>query len=96
MSNALGWLSDAAAPAHAPPLNEAYAVYIGLFASLRMSSLLVGPLADFTDVLRANGRDTAYSDEEWVAFLLPFTDGDADVARDLWDSLLCQPSQLVG
>lgn len=76
-----------------PPLVEAYAIYIGFFATIRPSSAVIGPLADFTDVLRAARKDTDYSDEEWVAFLLPFTE-DEDAARDLWDALLCQPSQL--
>lgn len=69
-------------------LPEAYAVYIGLFAPVRGPR---DPLADFADVLRANEKDTAYSDEDWIEFLLPFVGGDADKARDLWDALLCQP-----
>lgn len=73
-------------------ISEAYAVYIGFFAPIRGPR---SPLADFVDVLRANDRDTAYSDEQWVTFLLPFTQGDEDAARDLWDALLCQPSQLL-
>lgn len=74
------------------PLPEAYAVYVGFFAPLRPSAMIIGPMADFVEVLRQNDKDTLYSDEEWIAFLLPFTDGDTDAARDLWDALLCQPS----
>ncbi len=72
-----------------PPLAHAFAVYLGLFAPLR--GTVGDPLADFANVLRDADRDGAYSDEEWVAFLLPFVGGDPDRARDLWDGLLCQP-----
>lgn len=75
-----------------PPLPHAYSVYLGLFAPLRASTQVVGPVADFVEVLRQNGKDTLYSDEEWVLFFLPFVEGDEDRARDLWDGLLCQPS----
>lgn len=84
-----GGVAGLGAASPTPPLAEAYAVYLGLFAPLRASQ--GDPLADFVDVLRDAGRDEAYSDEEWVAFLLPFTSGDEDEARDLWDGLLCQP-----
>lgn len=97
--NVASWILNGAAAdglagtasAHKPPLQEAYAVYLGLFAPLRASSAVVGPGADFVEVLRQNEKDTLYTDEEWIAFLLPFT-GDRDKARDLWDALLCQPS----
>jgi len=79
-----------------PPLDEAYAVYIGFFAPLRGSSAIVGPLADFVEVLRQNGKDMAYSDEEWIVFFVPFVNGDYDAARDLWDGLLCQPAFVLG
>lgn len=74
-----------------PALPEAYAVYLGLFAPRRASATMIGPVADFAEVLRMGGNDVAYSDEEWIAFLLPYT-GDYDAARDMWDALLCQPS----
>lgn len=81
-----------AASASRPPLPHAYAVYIGLFAPLRGSSVIVGPLADFVEVLRQNEKDTLYSDEEWITFFLPTVGGDYDKARDRWDALLCQPT----
>jgi hypothetical protein len=84
-----GGVAGLGAVGSAPPLAEAYAVYLGLFAPMRAS--YGDPLAGFVDVLRDGGRDEAYSDEEWVAFLLPFAHGDEDAARDLWDGLLCQP-----
>ena len=74
-----------------PPLEEAYAVYLMLYAPIRGSVAAVGELADFVEVLRAHGKDEAYSDEEWVPFLARFTNDDEDRARDLWDGLLCQP-----
>lgn len=86
-ANGLG----AAHTAYKPPLEEAYAVYLGLFAPNRSSSEVIGPLADFVEVLRQNEKDTLYTDEEWIAFFMGFTD-DGDLARDAWDALLCQPS----
>ena len=93
MSNAIAdWMSGKALAGlgggSAPPLEHAYAIYLGLFAPLRGGG---DPLVDFVEVLRDGGRDQAYSDQEWVAFLLPYAGGDEDVARDLWDGLLCQP-----
>ena len=76
-----------------PPLDEAYAVYVGLFAPLRGSSMIVGPIADFVEVLRQNDKDTLYTDEEWMPFFMQFTES-SDAARDMWDALLCQPSYL--
>mgnify|MGYP001318974230 CR=1 FL=1 len=73
------------------PLTEAYARYLIEFAPTRPMSA-VNPLADFVDLLREREVDTSFDDEEWIAFLLPFTNGDEDEARDLWDGLLCQPS----
>lgn len=75
-----------------PPLHVAYAEYLTVYAPVRATSMAIGPLADFVEVLREHHNDTAYSDEEWIAFLLPYTGGDEDAARDLWDALLCQPS----
>lgn len=87
MGKSLAGLGDAAAP---PPLDHAFAVYLGLFAPLR--GTVENPLADFANVLREGGHDTAYSDEEWIEFLRPYAGEDEDVARDLWDGMLCQPS----
>lgn len=77
-----------------PDLNSAYAVYIGLFAPIRSSS--IQPLADFVEVLRQHGKDVLYSDEEWIGFFKPFVGNDEDVARDTWDELLCQPAFVNG
>jgi hypothetical protein len=74
-----------------PPLSEAYALYLVQHAPTRPMSAL-NPLADFVDLLREQQVDASYTDEDWIAFLLPFTNGDEDEARDLWDGLLCQPS----
>ena len=75
-----------------PPLPEAYAIYLVVYAPQRPTSQAEGPLVDFVNVLREREVDTVYSDEEWIEFLLPYTGGDPDRARDLWDALLCQPS----
>lgn len=74
------------------PLQQAYEVYLVTFAPIRPTSFAMGPLTDFVETLREQQIDASYSDEEWVAFLLPFVDNDEDKARDLWDALLCQPS----
>ena len=74
-----------------PTLHEGYALYLVQYAPTRPMSA-VNPLADFVELLRERHVDAHYSDEEWIEFLLPFTNGDEDAARDLWDGLLCQPS----
>jgi len=71
-------------------IHEAYATYISLNWIGRTTK--AAHLADFVDWLREHKLDGQWSDEEWVTFMLPFVDGDPDVARDLWDALLCQPS----
>jgi hypothetical protein len=73
-------------------LIDGYALYMLDYAPFRVTSLTLGPLADFVELLRERQIDAHYSDEEWIEFLLPFVGGDEDRARDLWDSLLCQPS----
>jgi hypothetical protein len=75
-----------------PTLHEGYAAYLREYAPIRPTSFAMGPLADFVELLRERQVDAHYSDEEWIAFLLPFVNGDEDKARDLWDALLCQPS----
>jgi hypothetical protein len=75
-----------------PTLHEGYAAYLREYAPIRPMSYAMGPLTDFVELLRERQIDTQYSDEDWIAFLLPFVDGDADRARDLWDGLLCQPT----
>jgi len=79
-----------------PTIHESYSEYLTAFAPIRPTSFAMGPLTDFVEVLRERQLDTQYSDEEWIEFLLPFTDGDYDEARDLWDALLCQPSYADG
>jgi hypothetical protein len=74
-----------------PTLSEGYASYLVNYAPTRPMSA-VDPLADFVELLREREIDAHYSDEEWIAFLLPAVGGDEDKARDLWDALLCQPS----
>jgi hypothetical protein len=75
-----------------PTLREGYARYLMEHAPYRPTSEIIGPLADFVELLREREIDAHYSDEEWIAFLLPYVNGDEDKARDLWDALLCQPS----
>jgi hypothetical protein len=73
-------------------LPEAYNAYLLAYAPIRPTSFAMGPIVDFVETLREQQIDASYSDEEWIAFLLPFADGDQDKARDLWDALLCQPT----